>query len=248
MKRLRGERGLSQVLLFPLPLLGLTPIELGVGKRNKAKLFARPVIEHQWWRGKSCIVQVRFGPIQWWTQHNLWGPVQNKIKKDRKKVLLKILNYKTFFFLYGPSLSLFLSFSLSLSTCHRAFNFLFNFMVLRAGGYSQGKCRFSQMPKAMHMIHHVFGSISCKSLDPCPMSWLGMGKSISPSHGPSAPTHGRWVTLRDCNRQEEMYLSKHPPNVPRYLPTQDRGCCRERALHSDPPCCIWASTRGKGQQ
>lgn len=91
-------------------------------------------------------------------------------------------------------------FSLSLSTYQGAFYFLFNVMNLWAGGYSQGKCRPSQMPKSLTTqlstckIHLQWGSTSCKLLDPCTMSRMEVGKSIFLSHGTSAPIHGRWVT------------------------------------------------------
>lgn len=55
----------------------------------------------------------------------------------------------------------------------------------------------------------ALGSTSCKLLHLCIMSWLKLVKSVSPSHGSSAPTYSRWVTSKGLQlpgRDATQYL------------------------------------------
>lgn len=77
------------------------------GKRNKEgkTFFAWLVKKHQWW-DKSCTTKVRFGSIQrWWTQHNLWGPVQKLKKKKNSRGKSAITDIAKVFsiFMFPPS-------------------------------------------------------------------------------------------------------------------------------------------------
>lgn len=125
------------------------------GKRNKEgkTFFAWLVKKHQWW-DKSCTAKVRFGSIQrWWTQHNLWGPVQ-KLKKKKWQGKKCYYRYcKSFFYLHVPSL---LPCFLSPATYHEAFYFLFNAIVPEQKDTHRANADPHRCLKPCHLTQHKY--------------------------------------------------------------------------------------------
>ena len=156
-------------------------------------------------------------------------------------------------------LSLSVSLSLSLLTYHNAFYFLFNVMVPWAGGYSQGKCKSSQMPNGLATWLSTTRSTSYWVLPPGPMYYVlaGGGEVNLPVPQALCPNPWQMSNPQGIATAGQGYTSvsglgtrslpRHLPNMPRHCQPGQKmlwcTCTRPR-----PSLLHLAPTRGKGQE